>query len=897
MLADPHTAPARAPSSLQSKKRVHSPSPKDPPIPTPTHTPHPTVLLALVASYFVYKYIERKREEAMEKAKQDLRDQKIKNSQREREKWKKDRQKILEARREQTLAAEVLDLTQDFQAEKAENERRLAGAQVGEQREREQLNRDLANLTAELGDSRSGLRAELHKKTFELNRYTHTLKEYHELKADEKAVDDELSAIGAGVEGRKAQAAVVLKEITSDKATVKRFDEQIQTARDELATLDNEVMFQQDGLSSARQSKVNARSVEKSVNEAAKKLPGAKEKYEKFLVKKGKDDKENLAQARKLARDRKALESEYDSSAAVGDKKQMRAVEKQLNAIDAKIGKLNDKKVTGQKEMERLEDDYTGFSGVLQVYNADSAKADYAAAKATFEELEGKSKEAAAIAKVKRNEVVQLGQDRAVWEKKVKANKKKHESLSTQLTDKKAETKKRQQLQGKLEKINVKRGTLERSKGSYEHTNSSLKLAQDTKKQIEEEIQTKLATRERKQAELATLQAKYGVDPTRFNRLLFDLQQRMAELKFVSSRVKTAEQAVSKAAKEQLRQRTVLNTAQIKAEFQLEDVMSTKIAEQIAGKYYIKCNHRAVEDGVGDVAEFTKAYGDDYSPGSSAVLSKGQKCVNGCDDYELRQDVIERRIPMDGDWVVWRPERKAREIRVSVYDEELRKYHVIRLTINMDLGCLIQEESEREEKKKLISKMPREFVGYSLAEALRTRDHLTGKLSNIILYPPQDALSNTRRAPIKLYRRLYVPVKEMAMVTNEVYQDKRVYIALFAFEFFDWMSDWGFYAINTKQDLTLRCSMDDAESTLSAFKYDEYEKAVLFFNVIGTLLVFPVEIAMVVVRLWSSSEKAEELENWVSTGMLISILLEDLPQVCTALIYFWCRSRSLPLVL
>lgn len=69
---------------------------------------------------------------------------------------------------------------------------------------------------------------------------------------------------------------------------------------------------------------------------------------------------------------------------------------------------------------------------------------------------------------------------------------------------------------------------------------------------------------------------------------------------------------------------------------------------------------------------------------------------------------------MDGDFVVWRPERKAREVRVSVYDAELRKYHVLRLSIDTTLGCLLQIDSERTEKEKLISKMPKEYVATSL---------------------------------------------------------------------------------------------------------------------------------------------------------------------------------------
>ena len=81
--------------------------------------------------------------------------------------------------------------------------------------------------------------------------------------------------------------------------------------------------------------------------------------------------------------------------------------------------------------------------------------------------------------------------------------------------------------------------------------------------------------------------------------------------------------------------------------------------------------------------------------------------------------------------------------------------------------------------------------------------------------------------------------------------------------------------------------MDDLEdNSFSGFKFDEYKSAVLFFNIIGTIAVFPVEIAMVYFRLASSQEEAIAFENWVSTGMLISIMLEDLPQLVLQAIYF-----------
>lgn len=96
--------------------------------------------------------------------------------------------------------------------------------------------------------------------------------------------------------------------------------------------------------------------------------------------------------------------------------------------------------------------------------------------------------------------------------------------------------------------------------------------------------------------------------------------------------------------------------------------------------------------------------------------------------------------------------------------------------------------------------------------------------------------------------------------------------------------------------MTLKCDMNDAGSSLTKFKYDEYEQAVLWFNIIGTIAVFPVEIWMVIVRLVSSVETAEKWESWVSTGMLISIFLEDLPQLILQALYFAKSKREMGVV-
>lgn len=90
----------------------------------------------------------------------------------------KDQEKIAEAQREQRLAEEVRYLGDEFRDEKANIELRLKGAAVGEQQERAQLNNEQQVLTARLGDARSGLRADLAKSHYNLNRHTATKKEY-----------------------------------------------------------------------------------------------------------------------------------------------------------------------------------------------------------------------------------------------------------------------------------------------------------------------------------------------------------------------------------------------------------------------------------------------------------------------------------------------------------------------------------------------------------------------------------------------------------------------------------------------------------------------------------------------------------------------------------------------
>ena len=87
---------------------------------------------------------------------------------------------------------------------------------------------------------------------------------------------------------------------------------------------------------------------------------------------------------------------------------------------------------------------------------------------------------------------------------------------------------------------------------------------------------------------------------------------------------------------------------------------------------------------------------------------------------------------------------------------------------------------------------------------------------------------NADRETLLLSRRLVVCADDAGEISKEVYQAKWFYIGFFLFELFDWMTDWGFYAINTRKDVTLKCSMNELGSDFASFKYDEYVQAVLW---------------------------------------------------------------------
>lgn len=210
---------------------------------------------------------------------------------------------------------------------------------------------------------------------------------------------------------------------------------------------------------------------------------------------------------------------------------------------------------------------------------------------------------------------------------------------------------------------------------------------------------------------------------------------------------------------------------------------------------------------------------------------------------------VEKRA---GDFVVWRPDRKSNEVRISVYQDEAFGFHVLKFHIDSEWGCLVQDGVPAGVDP-AIPGMPHGCVGYSLDGAISRYNQATNNLEFINVFLPKNPMNPNEQGVLPLSRRLVVNEEDASKISKEVYQAKWFYIGFFLFELFDWMTDWGFYAINTKQDVTLKCFMDEEGSSFTSFKYDEYVQAVLWFNIIGTIVVFPVEIAMVVVRLWVSA--------------------------------------------
>ena len=224
---------------------------------------------------------------------------------------------------------------------------------------------------------------------------------------------------------------------------------------------------------------------------------------------------------------------------------------------------------------------------------------------------------------------------------------------------------------------------------------------------------------------------------------------------------------------------------------------------------------------------------------------------------------------------MWRKDRKANAFQIYVFDERYKDlpdpYQEIILEIDEDQGKLVQRGSRDANGK------PR-VVSQTLATALSTLTEDRSSIANI-WYTDSES-----EHEIRLRRQVFVGYDDLTRVQDDVYPAVHMYIGLFVFEFYDWMTDWGFYAINANGDKTFECGVESEGN--DDFDYTSYVRSVLFFNVLGTLIVFPVEIAMASVRLVATRDMSSALENYVSAGMLITLILEDVPQLIVQAVYF-----------
>jgi hypothetical protein len=128
--------------------------------------------------------------------------------------------------------------------------------------------------------------------------------------------------------------------------------------------------------------------------------------------------------------------------------------------------------------------------------------------------------------------------------------------------------------------------------------------------------------------------------------------------------------------------------------------------------------------------------------------------------------------PQRGDWLLWRPDRKSNGVKISVYDEEIDKYKVLTLEIDMSTGDLVQ-----------IVDGSKEYVGRSLWGVLEVKHERSQNLSLIKYhYPEADG-----KKPLLLNRQVVMAAEDYPMVTKEVFSTKKWFVLLFLFELFDWM--------------------------------------------------------------------------------------------------------------
>jgi hypothetical protein len=313
--------------------------------------------------------------------------------------------------------------------------------------------------------------------------------------------------------------------------------------------------------------------------------------------------------------------------------------------------------------------------------------------------------------------------------------------------------------------------------------------------------------------ELRDINKKHGVDTSTFE----TLEKEYKAEKAVLSKIQEEKLAIATAVNEgeQLRKQIQIEKryADIKNDILTSvdiQVMTPKLAAEIARTCAIKCDHKGK-----DVVE--ALYGDaedtvGTSPAAATSLVSTEKACKHDPICDSRRCVIDNQTesylngddpnvapePRRGDYIVWKRGQKGSEVLISVYDSvgasgTYQDYKVIKLIIDEKEGCLMQEGSNNVVKGGIITH-PAGFVGLSLVAAFQ-KDQDDKYVANIRYYDPKN------HTEIKLQRRLFVSTIDDLKIQRDIYADKKIYILLFGFELFDWMSDWGTYTLLLQSSL------------------------------------------------------------------------------------------------
>jgi hypothetical protein len=143
----------------------------------------------------------------------------------------------------------------------------------------------------------------------------------------------------------------------------------------------------------------------------------------------------------------------------------------------------------------------------------------------------------------------------------------------------------------------------------------------------------------------------------------------------------------------------------------------------------------------------------------------------------------------DGDFVLWKPDRKGNVVNLTVYNKARGDYQLLTLQIDAETGCIYNDYVHPGTKALRggdDGKWPAGYAGEKLSVAL-VPDEATGLLTNITLYPKPDLFhpkGSKGSRPVRLHRQLKVSSEDMYRISTEVYTNKYFYIGQWHFNIF-----------------------------------------------------------------------------------------------------------------